>query len=383
MPRLERLPTGVWTTRLSLTDPDTGRRTQPRLYAPTKRALEAEVARVLHQHATEGSADPVQTTVGVWVDDWLATYRASEATQYLKRGMYQRHIAIDPIADIAVSSLRPHHVEAFVARKLDAGYEVVYVRQMVQLLRMALRRPIARRVIRVDPFADLEYPSSTRRQRTVWSAQQVARFLESVRDDDLHALYVLTLTLGLRMGELIALRWNDVDLAGARLSVSRTLTRRRVEGQPNRAAWTIGEIGKTAAARRTLPLPPPVLSALRRHQERTRQRTLQSVYVFAREDGAFLMPNTLRKHWYAALARVSDLPTMRFHDCRHTAATTMILSGVPIPAVAALLGHSKPSITMATYAHLIGALHDQTVAVLGAMYDVSEGQCASGVPAAE
>jgi len=178
-------------------------------------------------------------------------------------------------------------------------------------------------------------------------------------------LVALTVATGLRAGEVLALRWLHVDLAGGILHVKRTRTRTAkgfTDGKP-----------KTASSARDIKLVPFALDALKRQRIRQAQERLQLGDAWVDEDRVFpsgvgtaMDASNLRKHWLKLLAQ-AGLPEVHFHDLRHSAASWLLSQGVPVTDVSEMLGHADPSITMRIYAHAMPGSRDRVAAAMEAL----------------
>jgi integrase len=190
-----------------------------------------------------------------------------------------------------------------------------------------------------------------------WLTQEQARrLLDVVRSDRLEALFTVALGLGLRQGEILGLRWSDVQLEGGHLTVNHTL--HWVRGATGaRAQWVLAE-PKSKLSRRTLPLPASVTSVLREHHARQIQERLlvgsgwqNLAFVFTTESDAPLDGDHVRYALRTHLAR-AGLTTVTFHQLRHSAASLLIAQGVPLKVISEVLGHSTITITANTHGHL-------------------------------
>lgn len=192
------------------------------------------------------------------------------------------------------------------------------------------------------------------------TASQVQAMMKAACGDRLEALYVLAVHSGMRQGELLALKWADVNLRDGRLSVRRTITKsggRLLLGEP-----------KTAKSRRTVPLTAGSLSVLKAHRKRQLEEMMQRTglwqdngLVFASEAGTLINPTNLRRRHFASLLKRAGLPAeTRFHDLRHTCATLLLSKGVHPKFVQELLGHANIAITLDTYSHVIPGMGDAT-----------------------
>lgn len=173
--------------------------------------------------------------------------------------------------------------------------------------------------------------------------------LEAAKSERLHALYVVALYLGLRRGELLGLQWEHVDLEGETLQVVQTL--QRVGGELQLKA------PKTRRSRRTVPLPPPVVEALKAHRVAQGKERLaagpgwqDTGMVFSSAVGTPMEPDNLRRSWYRVRQVLAE-PRPRFHDLRHTCVTLLLTEGVPPHIVQEIVGHSAIDVTMTIYAH--------------------------------
>jgi integrase len=191
------------------------------------------------------------------------------------------------------------------------------------------------------------------------SLEETRRLLRESCGDRLEALYVLAVTTGMRQGELLALRWQDVDLKNAILSVRHTLTRsggRVVIGEP-----------KTKKSRRSISLTPRAVEALQAHLERQLReigilgdRYEDQGLLFTTGTGSPINPSNLRQRSFAQLLKKAGLLHIRFHDLRHTCATLLLAQGTHPKYVQELLGHATIAITLDTYSHVIPGMGDQT-----------------------
>jgi integrase len=187
--------------------------------------------------------------------------------------------------------------------------------------------------------------------------------LETVQGDRLEALYVVALHTGLRQGELLALKWEDLNLEERTLQVRRTVTK-------DGGKLEIGPT-KTAKGRRTVKLTRDATEALRRHLTRQLEEIdglgdyfQQNGLVFCTSKGTLINPTNLRKRSFAPLLAKAGLPHMTFHQLRHTAATILLLKNVNPKIVSEMLGHASIAITLDTYSHVLPNMQDSAVAAM-------------------
>lgn len=209
-------------------------------------------------------------------------------------------------------------------------------------------------------------PRPKRAEMRILTQVQVATLFSVIRDHPAHALDVLAVTTGMRQGELFGLKWDDIDLDASRLMVRGALQRQ------NEAGLVFIE-PKTARSRRTILLSQRVIAALREHRRRQLEDRLLLAsewhdlnLVFCGVDGRTPDPGWQRQVFQQVL-RANDLPVVRFHYLRHTAATMLFAQNVHPKVVSEMFGHATISLTLDTYSHLVPALHAQAAAAMDAM----------------
>lgn len=184
-----------------------------------------------------------------------------------------------------------------------------------------------------------------------YSESEALRLLESARGDRLEALYVLAMTSGLRIGELLGLTWRRLDLNDGVLQVVTSLQR-----SPD--GWVLGE-PKTKSSRRSVMLTPLAVEALRAHRVRQAAERLAVADVWANKDlvfcdtlGGFLSPEYVSRYAFPQLIARAGVPRRRFHDLRHSCATILLKAGIPLKVVSEMLGHTSIAITADVYGHV-------------------------------
>ncbi|HZW04533.1 MAG TPA: site-specific integrase, partial [Anaerolineaceae bacterium] len=206
-------------------------------------------------------------------------------------------------------------------------------------------------------------PRYRQQEMQVLDEGEVARLLVAAQGSPYATLFRLAVMTGMRLGELMGLRWADLSWQHGTLHVQRQV--QRVDGQ----GWQFLE-PKTRASRRIVPLSGPMLMALRAHQEQQQlQRELKGArwtengLIFTNSMGNPLDPSNMRKEFNRVL-EFAGLPRVRFHDLRHTAASLMLNNHVPLIVAARMLGHQRPSVTLDIYGHLYHDKQSQAAEIL-------------------
>jgi integrase len=306
-------------------------------------------------------------TVGEYLGRWLkdsvrGTVRVS--TYEVTRHMVEPHI-IPALGRIKLKDLNPAHVRGFYREKLDSGLSAATVRKMHGALHKALKQAVSDGLIPRNVCEAVKPPKVERKEVTPLDQDQARALLEAVAGDRFEALYVLAIHTGMREGELLGLRWEDVDLERGILRLRRALVR---EG----GRTVLGDL-KTAKSRRGVRLTSAAAEALRGQLERQMEEMerMGSLYqpgglVFATESGTLINPSNLRNRSFKPLLKRAGLPDICFHDLRHTCATLLLSQGTHPKLVQELLGHATIAMTLDTYSHFLPSMGDQTVRAMEA-----------------
>ena len=308
-------------------------------------------------------------TLGEYLDRWLS----DSVKGTVRVSTYERHEAITrlhikpSIGRVGLKKLTPAHVRGLYSEKLDSGLAPATVCKIHSTLHKALSQAVSDGTVPRNA-AEVKAPRPTPEEMRPLSEAEAQAFLEAAREsgDRFEALYVLAITTGMRRGELLALRWDDVDLERATLRVGRALVR---EG----GRHTLGET-KTRRGRRKVNLTPRTMNALKIHRKEQLEEKLRcaALYqdnglIFASGAGTAMNPENLVKRSFKPLLKRAGLPEIRFHDLRHTCATMLLGRGVHPKFVQELLGHATIAMTLDTYSHYLPSMGDQAA---GAMESV-------------
>ena len=360
---------GRWEARLNL-GYEGGRRRRKSFYGHTRREVQEQLTRAMRdvQQGLPVATDERQT-VEQYLRRWLVdavrpSLRPKTYTTY--EGYVRLHL-IPELGRIPLAKLGPHDVQGMFNRKSAAGMSPRSVHHMRAILRSALAQAVQWGELPRNVAALVKPPHVPRREMQALTLDEARTFLGVVHEDRLGALYTLAIATGLRQGEALGLRWEDVDLDAARLAVRHAL--QRVNGKLQLVE------PKTALSHRTIILPELVVAALRQHRSQQLRDKLwagsrwqEFGFVFTTTIGTPLDGSNVTHRLQKILAAAS-LPRLRFHDLRHTAASILMAADIHPRQVMDLLGHSQISLTLDTYSHVAPALRqevaDRMEALLG------------------
>jgi integrase len=352
---IRKRPDGLWEARITL---DSGKRRS--FYGRTQTEVRNKKTDALAQQQRGMLTDPDRQTLAeymaVWLEDSakpmirLTTYRLYE---YAIRS----HIAPATIGRLRLAKLTPQHIQRWLNDLSATDLSPKTVRLIFGTLKTALELAVKWNMLARNPATLVDPPRLPYHEIKSLTPAQVTTLLKAAEGHRLYPIYALAVALGMRQGEILALRWQDVDLDGATLTVAHTLQ------QLNRNAAILLE-PKTKAGIRRITMPAMIVTILRQHRVRQLEERLQAKdwedngYIFTSPAGKPLYKQTVFRHFKPLLA-AAGLPDMRFHDLRHTAASLMLAQSVPPRMIMEILGHSNIGITMDTYAHILPSLRQE------------------------
>ncbi len=335
------------------------------LYGKTRDDVREKLTKAMADRDGGLIFDAGKTTTGEYLTAWLSdSVRDTVRTRTYERYEQIVRVHISPVLGrVKLKSLTPAHVRGLYRSKLDSGLAPRTVQYIHRTISKALKQATDDGLIPRNAAASVKPPQARKEEIQPLSRDQVRTFLETVSGDRLEALYVVAISAGLRQGEILGLKWEDLDLDAGTLQVRRTLSETR-DGR----VFEPPKSGKGRSVRLTQ----RAISALRAHRKAQLEEKLQlgslwteNGLVFASEAGTPIGGRNLIRHFKIRLGR-AGLPDIRFHDLRHTCATLLLRQGVHAKFVQELLGHGDVSLTLNVYSHVLPDMGD---AAAGAMDD--------------
>ncbi len=338
---------------------ENGKRKRQAIYGRDKAEVQAKLDEAKHNRRGGLSLAGPKLTTAQWLERWLKdvakpNVRPSTFRRY--KDLTEKHIT-PTLGRIPLARLAPADVRQLLNEKLAGGLSPRSVHHIRAVLRTALHHAERDGLIQRNAASLAESPHVERQEMQSFSPEQARTFQQAIKTDPEEALYLLTLDAGLRQGEVLGLRWEDVELDAGKIHINRAL--QRVEGK------LVLVEPKSRSSRREVKLSTIAAQALREHRARqTRERLrlgerwIDHGLVFTSEHGLPLDGNTLTKRFQAMLKRIG-LPRMRFHDLRHSSASLLLSQGIPARMVMERLGHSDIGLTLNTYSHVIPALRQE------------------------
>lgn len=324
-------------------------------YGATRKEVSEQLKIALREQQQGLPVAVERQTMAQFLDRWLAddVKPTRQPKTYISYADTVRVHITPELGRHQLARLAPPHLQALLTAKRASGLSPRSVADIRTVLRIALNRAMKWGLVSRNVAALVDPPRVVRREVRPLTPEQARRFLDAAKGDRLEALYSVAIALGLRSGEALGLRWEDVDLDGRTLRVRFAL--QRIDGK-----LTLKE-PKTEKSKRTVSMPDATVRALRAHRIRQVEERLLAGsrwqdrgFVFASTIGTPLEPSNVLKQFKAILER-AELPKQRFHDLRHCCASLLLAQGVPARVVMDILGHTQIATTMDLYSHVMPA----------------------------
>lgn len=366
---------GRWEGRVVVSYKENGDPVTKNVLAKTKTECQTKLKELIEQTAPATKKLKPDMQFGVWIDFWYQNYVKPvirETTQATYEGNIYRHIIPEigkiPLNQITESDLQQFYSKMLKSGRIDrveifgAGLAPSMVRRIHTLCRAALEKAVKDGFIRQNPSLDCKLPPKKGTEMQVLSVEEMQRFLIQAKYDGFFELYLTELTTGVRIGELLALQWDDINFRTGAVSISKQATVAAGKMQIS--------IPKTDSSIRTVYLSKPVLEVLKEYR-----KTVDSKWVFPsqRRDELPLHPSAVRKRLHATLER-AGCKDVRFHDLRHTFATMALENGMDVKTLSAMLGHVSAATTLDVYSHVTDTMQEKAAVSIDRKIGKSDAQ---------
>lgn len=327
------------------------------IYAKTRKEVSEKLSQALADRGRGLVFDEENLKVEEYLERWLSdsvrdTVRENTYSRYEQ--ITRTHL-IPTLGKVKLKTLSPAHVRGLYREKLDGRLSPRTVQYIHVTLHKALKQAVMDGLIPRNATEAVKAPRPAKKETHPLVPDQVRALLSAANEagDRLEALYVVAVHTGMRQGELLGLKWEDVDLSAGTLQVRRTYSSGSFQTP------------KTAKSRRSVRLTAAAVEALRRHRTAQNEERLKIGSLWT--DQGLVFPNQSGEpmhSWilidaFKKLLKRAELPEIRFHDLRHTCASLLLLEGVHPKYVQELLGHATISITLDTYSHVLPGMSDQ------------------------
>jgi integrase len=357
-----------WEARISLgIDFNTKKPIRKSFYGKTRKEVQQKMEEAKAQISTGTFITNNKLTLGEWMDNWLNIYPKHN----VRIGTWESYetyirVHIKPtLGNIPLKDLRPMHLQRLYNEKLISGRvktggklspkTVGYIHVVIH---MALEQAVRENLVNNNVARLVKKPKQTKHEIYPLTVEQMKAFLDATKSHRFYVPFLLECHSGLRRGELLGIRWQDINFETKAISVNQSLIRTRQKG-------LVMSDPKTEKSKRTIPIADEVIEALKGHKAIQNQHKLlagrgynNADLVFCSNIGNPIDPRNFTEQFERAIKQ-ANLPRVRFHDMRHSHATMLLLHNVQPKIVQDRLGHSTISMTMDTYSHILPGMQEE------------------------
>ena len=351
---LRKRSDGRWEGRYTVgRDPKTGKLIYKNVLGKTQAEAREKLKKAIADSDKVDVVKAEQYTVGQWMEVWFENYaklKVRPSSHQTYRGYLDHHIKpyigkipLNKLTSLDLQKLYKKlltggRVDRIESKRQPKGLSPKTVRNINQIISSALELAKAQKLILSNPTESCALPKVEHREMKTLTQEQLSAFLQEAKATGVYEMYYIELATGLRRGELLGLKWKDVDFANGTIRVQRQVA--RINGEIVEAPL------KTKNSYRTVTIGPDAVGILKEQKEKT-----EDEYVFPSPNGGPISPDSVNHMLHRVLKR-AGLPQVRFHDLRHTFATLALQNGVDIKTVSGMLGHYSAGFTLDTYTHV-------------------------------
>ena len=363
---------GRWEGRYTAgRDPVSGKQIFKNVLGKTQAEVKEKLQKALAQAGKIDFTKTGKYTVTMWMNEWfenVAQIKVRPSSHQTYRGYIDHHITPNigniPLEKLTTMDLQKLYrkllnkgrVDRVEAKQQPKGLSAKTVRNINQVISSAMDFAVAQKIIPENPCKAVALPKVEHKEMQTIPAEQLQAFLQEAKTTGVYEMYYIELATGLRRGELLGLKWTDIDWKNGIIKVRRQVA--RVDGQIVDAPL------KTKNSYRTVTISQQAIEVLKQQKEKTNDE-----YVFPSPNGGPISPDSVNNMLKRVLAR-AGIPKVRFHDLRHTFATIALQNGVDIKTVSGMLGHFSAGFTLDTYAHVTTAAQKEAADTMGNVLNV-------------
>jgi integrase len=372
---------GRWQGAVTIGRKPDGSLNRKTFYGKTKKEVTEKLLKAQHDLMQGTYTDSGNLKVADWMNTWLVQYKKGEIkpkTYDDYEYLIEQHI-IPEIGAILLKNLKTNDLQSLYNRKSESGLSPRTVRYIHSVLHNALNQAVRGEIITRNVSDATSLPRREKKEMRVLSLEEQEKLIHVLQNDEHGFPFLFALATGLRKGELLGLRWKDVNFDENLINVRRNLSyikNRDPEGTTKYKLIT--QEPKTERGQRSIPMPESIVVMLGYHQQQQKknkelyaEKYIDNDLVFPSQLGTAMDPSNFSKRFYA-LVKKSGIEMANVHATRHSYATRLLEANVHPKIVQDLLGHSSISITLNTYSHVMPELKQEASEKLNGLFDTKK-----------
>ncbi len=342
------------------------------VYGATRSEVRDKLTKILNEVNKGAMIDDTKITLQDWIIVWINDYKKLALKRTSIDNYYRyfnAHIKDSVLGKTLLKKVTSNQIQKFINDKSmngridgSGGMRRASVKHIFNVIYGAMEQAVMNSMITQNPCRAVSLPKNDKKETLYFTPEQANQFLEAVKKSKYYPMYSLELITGLRLGEIVALRWENINLEEKRIEIK--LNAAIVSKQEQKEdgvlhSEVILQTPKTKKSVRTLYIEEPLISMLKNLRKEQLRKHMEygdafenSGFVFTNDYGKMIHPRTVQDHFKRTIKK-TGLPNLHFHSLRHTAATLMLFNGVDIRTVQEVLGHEDIQTTLGIYTHVM------------------------------
>ncbi len=353
---------GTWEARYSYGRDDRGRQIQRSVYGRTRKIVSEKLTEIQHSIHNNTYINPTTLTVEEWLDIWLQDYKINvikPTTLSTYNARIEGHLK-PKLGHILLKNLTSHKVQQFANDLLKENMSPKHISGIINVLKASIEQAIKNEMLNKNVAKHIVLPKVQSKKTEILTVDEQKNFIEVCKETYLGNVFIFSLGTGMRIGEVLALSWNDIDLTNDTINVNKTLTITKDYTDPN-SKWLIsfGTV-KTSSSNRIIPIMSPIKKLLK--EQMLYQDSLKDIacelynyehnLVFTTKLGTPLDPRNMQRTFHN-IRKKANIDYMSIHALRHTFASRGLENGIDLKVMQDLLGHSSIKMTADLYTHVL------------------------------
>ena len=377
---------GTWCGIVSNGRNSEGKLKRQYCYGKTRQEVSEKIIQTQSEIKAGTFIEPSKVKFGEWLDTWLQNYMkpSLRPTTYSSYDQIIRTHIKPELSDYQLRELRPEHLQKLYNNKHQHGrldgtgsLSPRYVRYIHVIIHSSLEQAIKNQLIVRNVSEATTLPRQAKKEIRIFTVEEQKKFIEAAENDSLGSALKLDLASGLRLGELLALRWSDINFNDSIIRVRSSLSRLRTFEKGIKTSELIFQEPKTKSGKRSIPIPASILEDLKEHKrvQDSEKASIGEAFcdnglVFCTQLGSPIEPRNMMRKFYE-LVESAGIPHTNFHAARHTFASRALEAGIHPKVVSEMLGHASISITLDLYSHVLPDLKKEAASKLNHLFDNS------------
>ncbi len=353
---------GTWEARYTYGRDEEGKQIQKSIYGKTRRIVVEKLTQIQHSIDTNNYINTTNFTVSEWLDIWLKDYKKNlikPTTLSTYKNRIENHLKPN-LGHIKLKDLTTHKVQIFVNKLIDENISPKHISGIINVLKASIEQAILNEMLNKNVTKNIVMPKVVSKKADILTKEQQSLFIELCKTTYLGNVFIFSLGTGMRIGEVLALTWGDINFINNTISISKTITITKNYDDPH-SKWekSFGDV-KTTSSNRIIPIMSPIKKLLLEqmdYQDIWKEKACElynnsSDLVFTTQVGTPLDPRNMQRTFHN-IRKKANINHMSIHSLRHTFASRGLENGVDLKVMQDLLGHSSIKITADLYTHVL------------------------------